>query len=119
MPVYSFKCLGCGTKDEYVHPMKKCDMTHKCLKCGIKMVRDFQADLPFASGGDYRKPIHSDALAISPTQRAEHEQRFPNIKLDKECRPVFSNYNAHDKYLKETGFRKKRQKTKPRGKRIA
>jgi len=91
----------------------------RCTCCNVKMNRNLQVDLPFVSGGDYKKPIHSDALAISPSQRAEHERTFPNVKLDKECRPVFDNFQTHDKYLKKTGFRKERQKTKPRGKRIA
>ena len=82
------------------------------------MDRDFQTDIPFASNGDYAKPIHSDALAINPTQRAEHEQLFPDVKLDNECRPTFTNFKAHDKYLKQAGCRKRRQKTRPRGKRI-
>lgn len=99
--------------------MADADKPWRCTDCNVKMDRDFQADLPFASGGDYNKPIHSDALAISPTQRAEHERLFPDIKLDEQCRPTFSNYITHDKYLKKTGFRKERQKTKPRGKKIA
>jgi len=118
MPVYSFICDNCGKKDERVRRMKNAGKKCMC-ECGTEMKRDLKADLPFASGGDYSRPIHSDSLAISPSQRIEHERLFPDIKLDKECRPVFDNYPAHDAYLKKTGFRKKRQKTKPKGKRIA
>lgn len=94
-------------------------MTHKCSKCDIKMIRDYTADLVFASGGDYSKPIHSDSLAINPEQRAEHERRFPNIKLDNQHRPVFDNYPNHQDYLDKCNLVKERQKTKPKGRRIA
>lgn len=65
--------------------------------------------------GKYRNPIHSDAMAISPDQRAEHEKLFPNIRLDKECRPVFDNVRDHDDYLKRTGFVKHPKKIKTLG----
>lgn len=120
MPLYSFICLGCKTKGGYIHPMKKCDMVHKCPKCGFKMVRDFQADIPFASGGDYgSRAIHSDSLAIAPSQRAEHEKLFPDITLDNQNRPVFDKFSSHEKYLKQCNLVKERKKIKPKGVRIA
>lgn len=118
MPVYSFTCPKCKFNDERVRAMKDSDKVCKCTECGAAMNRDFAADIPHAAN-DYKKPIHSDSLAISPSQRAEHEQHFPDIKLDNECRPIFDNFQAHDSYLKKTGFRKKRQRTKPKGVRIA
>jgi hypothetical protein len=60
--------------------------------------------------GNYTKPIHSDALAIHPDQRAEHEKLFPDIRIDSECRPIFDNFTKHEAYLKKTGFRKETQK---------
>jgi hypothetical protein len=68
-------------------------------------------DLKIAIHGNYQNPIHSDALAIHPDQRAEHEREFPNVRLDGQCRPVFDNFMNHEAYLKKTGFRKLRQKT--------
>lgn len=117
MPLYSFICPKCDVKEEHVRHMENADKVCIC-KCGAHMNRDFLADIPHAAN-DYRKPIHSDSLAISPSQRTEHEQHFPDIKLDNECRPIFDNFQAHDSYLKKTGFRKKRQRTKPKGVRIA
>lgn len=119
MPLYSFVCPKCGNKEERVRAMKNADKKCMCTECGTKTNRDFTADIPFASGGDYKKPIHSDSLAINPSQRAEHEQRFPNIKLDKQCRPVFSSFSAHQKYLNDCNLVKDRKKIKPHGKRIA
>lgn len=119
MPRYNFRCPKCGKLEEVIRPMADAELPWRCLGCNVKMNRDFQVDLPFASNKDYKKPIHSDSLAISPDQRAEHEQLFPDIKLDKECRPIFDNFSAHDSYLKKIGCEKKRQRTKPKAKRIA
>ena len=60
---------------------------------------------------NYLNPVHSDALAIHPDQRAEHEQLFPNIRIDKQNRPVFDNFKDHEDYLKKTNMVKVRQKT--------
>lgn len=114
MPIYSLKCLKCGATCERVMPMKKAVISVKC-KCGVRMVRDFSKDTPFVSGGhDYRRAIHSDSLAISPDQRAAHEKQFPYIKLDSECRPIFDNFKNHERYLKETNFKKEPQRIKHR-----
>uniref|UniRef100_A0A6M3KWA0 Uncharacterized protein n=1 Tax=viral metagenome TaxID=1070528 RepID=A0A6M3KWA0_9ZZZZ len=83
------------------------------------MKRDIASERPHVRRTeDYSHPIHSDSLAISPSQVAEHKKMFPNIKLDSECRPIFDNYVEHDKYLKTCGFDKKEQRIKPKGKRI-
>ena len=60
--------------------------------------------------GNYERPIHSDALAVHPDQRAEHEKKFPYIELDKQNRPIFDNFVRHEKYLKEIGCVKEPQK---------
>jgi len=117
MPVYSFVCSKCYESEERVLSMEKADEPQFC-KCGYQMRRNFQADIPHAAN-DYRRPIHSDSLAINPEQRAEHEKLFPNIKLDDQCRPVFDKFSTHEKYMKDCNIVKERQKTKPRGKRIA
>lgn len=109
MPNYNFVCLNCGITDERIMPMKKAVISVNC-KCGVKMVRDFSKDTPFVSGGEYHRAIHSDSLAISPDQVAEHKRQFPNIRIDSECRPVFDNFNDHDSYLKKCGFKKERQR---------
>ena len=117
MPIYSFICPKCDARDERVRAMKNADKACICI-CGTKMNRDFAADIPHAAN-DYKKPIHSDSLAINPEQRAEHEKLFPDIKLDNQCRPIFDNFQSHEKYMKQCNIVKERQKTKPRGKRIA
>ena len=120
MPFYSFKCPECEVKEERLRTMEDADKSCKCRRCGAKMNRDFQADIPFASGGDYgSRAIHSDSLAIAPSQRAEHEKMFPNIKLDSQNRPVFDKFSSHEAYLKKCNLVKERKKVKPKGVRIA
>jgi len=113
MPVYSFVCSECGNKEERVRAMK--DSNKKCTcKCGTKMNRDLQADMPFMSGDYHNGAIHSDSLAISPDQRVEHLQKFPNIKLDSQNRPVFDNFQHHQAYLNKCNIVKERKKVKSR-----
>jgi len=103
---------------EVVRSMADSDKSWRCL-CKAYMRRDFQAEKFFASGGDYSRPIHSDSLAISPTQVAEHKRLFPDIEIDSQCRPVFDKFKVHDDYLKQTGFIKHSGKKRKKGKRIA
>lgn len=119
MPSYSFICPTCGFDKAFIRSMKDCDIENKCSICNTIMVRDITADVPFVSGGhQYRRAIHSDSLAISPDQRAAHEKQFPYIKLDSECRPIFDNFKNHERYLKETNFKKERQKIRRRTKKL-
>ena len=103
MAVHRFICDDCGITIEDSNTK----FAHSCPKCHSEM----RWDLSIGIHGNYQNPIHSDALAIHPDQRAEHEREFPNVRLDGECRPVFDNYVDHEAYLKKTGFIKTRQKT--------
>ena len=88
---------------------------HKCPGCGEDMRWNFN----IAIHGHYDRPVHSDSLAINPCQAEEHHKLFPNIELDKQCRPIFDNFTDHENYLKATGFVKHTKKIKPKGKIIA
>ncbi len=89
---------------------------HTCPECG----KDMRWDLNIAIHGNYRTPIHSDSMAISPDQRAEHERLFPDIKLDAQCRPIFDNFTKHENYMKKCDIVKAPQKIKRKSaKRIA
>ncbi len=118
MPLYSFKCPECEVKTERVRVMSHANKACMCT-CGARMNRDFATDIPFASGDYHQGAIHSDSLAISPDQRAEHLQKFPNIKLDSQNRPVFDNFQKHQTYLDKCNLVKERKKIKPKGVRIA
>lgn len=102
--IHHFVCDSCKIKitDDNTK------IIHKCPECG----QDMRWNLNIAIHGNYAHPIHSDSLAINPSQRAEHERLFPNIRLDGQNRPVFDNFVNHENYLKKTGFKKERQKIK-------
>jgi len=111
MAIHRFVCNECNVIIE--------DTTtkgiHKCPKCGA----DMTLDCKIAIHGNYTHPIHSDALAISPTQIAEHKRLFPNIRLDKACRPIFEKFTDHEAYMKKCNIIKHPQKLKVKGKQIA
>ncbi len=67
----------------------------------------------------YRKPLHSDALGMQPDDVAEHREMFPDVEIDSENRPVFTNANQHEKYMKKVGIQKTPQKTRRPGEVIA
>ncbi len=104
--VHYFVCDNCGVTIE--------DNTtkniHTCSVCGTEM----RWDLNVAIHGNYEHPVHSDSLAIHPEQRAEHEKMFPDIKLDKQNRPIFDNFMNHQAYLDKCGLVKLSQKIKPK-----
>ena len=107
---HTFICDDCKTTIKDVNTYG----AHRCMTCGKTM----RWDLNFGIHGNYSKPIHSDALAIHPDQRAEHEVLFPNIRIDKQNRPIFDNYVDHENYLKKTGFVKQTKRIRPKSVRI-
>lgn len=111
MPIHNFVCDACGTIVQDTDTTG----THWCPRCNKAM----RWDLRVAIHGNYKTPIHSDSLAITPSQIAEHKKLFPNIELDGDCRPIFNNFVDHENYLKATGFVKAPKKIKLKGKRIA
>jgi len=116
MPMYSYICLGCGRQEVIMRPSYECGMPWKCGDCGVEMKRNFQDEKPNINGcTEYHRPIHSDALAINPGQVEEHKKKFPNIKLDSQCRPIFDNYGDHDKYLKDCNMVKEPQRIRRKG----
>jgi len=86
--------------------MSDLDRTEKCLDCGTPMRRSVAANMPRVHADSYSKELHSDALAIHPEQRAEHHERYPDVPLDRECRPVFRSFKQHDRYLEARGIYK-------------
>jgi len=114
MPLYCFKC-NCGETIEVVKPMSESHRLQLCA-CGEIMSRVYSFN---CGNKEYAKPLHSDSLAITPGQVAEHQRLFPDVKIDSDCRPVFENYQQHNKYLEKTGFIKQPKKIKNCGKKIA
>lgn len=80
----------------------------------------YQSEKTFMiKGVPYSKPLHSDALGIQPDQVTEHREKFPNIEIDAQNRPVFHNEPEHQDYMNKCGIVKHKQKVKPKGKTIA
>jgi hypothetical protein len=105
--LYDWKC-DCGhvmTETGY----RQWPDVPRCPKCHEGMYRDYGGVQ--TGGHEYKKPLHSDSLAIAPSQVTEHKQKFPGIELDSECRPVFHNVSEHDAYLNAIGAYKAPQKT--------
>lgn len=92
-----------------------------CPKCGSFLEpRFYQSGGTFMiKGAPYSKPLHSDALGMQPDQVAEHREKFPNIEIDNQNRPVFENMPQHEAYMEKCGIVKHKQKVKPQGKTIA
>ena len=107
MAIHNYICDSCNM----LVPYGTSKGEHKCPGCGI----DMRWDINITIHGNYKIPIHSDSLALPEHQRAEHEQMFPDIELDEECRPVFDNFRKHEKYLEQIGAVKHPQKSKKLG----
>lgn len=107
MTQHNYKCWDCG-----YHFLDKVVNAPDCPKCKSTKTG---VDSHVAIHGNYKTPIHSDSLAINPSQIAEHKKMFPNIELDGDCRPIFDNFVDHRNYLKATGFVKAPKKTKVLG----
>lgn len=108
MKLHSYKCLDCDC-----HYSEEAINAPDCPECGSE---NTAMDCHIAIHGNYRHPIHSDALAIHPDQRTEHEQLFPNIRIDKQNRPVFDNFIDHEAYLKKCNIVKGQQRIRSLGK---
>lgn len=115
MPQYDFRC-DCGNTESVIRPMSESRQLLKCSNCGAGMYREYK----FRIGNrPYAKPLISDSLAISPDQAAEHRSHFPDVEVLSDGRLKFDSFKQHDNYLKKTGFVKKTQKLKRKGKTVA
>ena len=104
MPTYCFVCPECDDVQEVIRPMKDASLPLICGACGVEMCRDYAAQGVNAGNKEYGKPIHSDAMAVTPSQVKEHQRLFPDVKIDSQCRPVLENYQQHKKYAEKRGF---------------
>lgn len=102
MPRYSYRC-ECGNTIEVVKPMSSSNTVETCQFCFQEMNRDYAADMPRVHAASYSKPLHSDALAVHPSQRAEHQRLYPDVPLDSESRPVLSSFGQAEKYYEQRG----------------
>lgn len=104
-------CSECGSK-----VLKVESVTHyHCPDCTGRLAyveRTIRNDnKPEIMGIPYKVPIHSDALALTPENVTEHKEKFPDIEIDSENRPVFTNAKQHSDYMSKCGIKKQTQKT--------
>jgi hypothetical protein len=124
-----FECESCGWSIAYgevywgLVELAKTAGVETCPKCKqelSRVIRDIRVGKVFGiNNAPYPKPLHSDALGIQPDQVTEHREMFPDVELDSERRPVFTNANQHDAYMEKAGIRKDVQKTRRPGEVIA
>ena len=116
MPIYCYRCPGCGKKTERMISINGCK-EFRC-ECGADEVRDFAAESVNPVGTERGGTFWSDSLAISPRQAAEHRKRFPDVRVDKEGRLGFDSVKSRERYCDRTGFFKQKGRGKRRMKRI-
>jgi len=117
MPVYEYKCTKCEARRDITKPVAELDRQEWCVECTQRMKR--QVSIPRVHSDSYHKPIHSDALAIHPSQREEHMKKYPDVKLDNENRPILDSYKKHDEYLEKRGVYKPPGRKRRKGTKIA
>jgi len=108
---HTFVCDSCGAKvtDTSTKGVHVCN-------CSKEMRWDLRGN---ASGkGDYHHT--SDSLAFHPDDIPQHRKLFPGIDVTPEGQPKFTSTKQQERYAeKSAGCYKKRQRIKPKGKRIA
>ena len=104
MPTYEYSCPRCEEQRDIVKSVAELNRTEYCIECAAIMKR--MVSVPLVHNDSYGKPIHSDALAIHPSQRVEHAQRYPDVRLDNENRPILDKFDKHEKYLEARGIYK-------------
>ena len=119
MPFYVYKCKLCGVSMEEMRCMQDCDNTPKCKHCGGETGRDYRGEHVNLGNREYGETKWSQALAVSPSQIAEHRSMFPDIRVREDGCIGFDNYQQHDRYLDKVGATKHPQRVKRKGKRIA
>lgn len=111
MVTHDFICPGCDTVGHDTDTKK----IHICPLCGEEMFWDLNG-IGIAAG-DYYHESHS--LALHPSQIPEHRKLFPSVEVTSDGLPCFTSPKQQEKYAEKSGFYKKRQRQKARGKRIA
>lgn len=108
-------CSECGSVTEEMKIVEEyyCPDCTGLLKLVERLIKKDNA--PQLMGVPYKVPIHSDALALTSENVAEHKEKFPDIEIDSENRPVFTNAKQHDDYMKKCGIVKPMSSNKKRG----
>jgi hypothetical protein len=123
--MYISACLKCYKNEEHgeimdVHrkygdgPM---DGEGELCECGEPIYLVTTRNECGIADGDYSHT--SASLAINPSQAAVHKKLFPGIGIKRDGQLHFDSVKKQSDYLKQTGFDKKPQKIRKKGKVIA
>ena len=102
--IYCFRCPKCGKAEESVRTIAQRHAPQPCPGCGLPMERDPRAEL-VGVRGEYKQPIISDSLGIHPDDIPEHRQKFPDIDITSDGRPILRSLAQKRSYLKRIGWR--------------
>ncbi len=106
MPIYSFKCVACGSKQEVTRSMT-CEDPVLCEEDGFVMARDYQADFGKQYHGD-TYPYASGALGASPSEiaglMAFDKAHGVVTEYNSECDPVMRSKAHRKAYCEAHGF---------------
>lgn len=117
MPRYDYDCNNCGGKVEIIKSMSSYNADEKCPICDATMTKQMSTGIG-TPNRDYSRVVVSHSLGMCPTQIAEHNRLFPDIKVRADGVPVFENFKAHDDYCKKTGVEKAPQRNRPQTRKV-
>lgn len=108
MPRYGYYCPKCDPEIENsIDIIKSSDTQELCNICNTVMERNFNRRGIHCGNKSYgNTPIISESLGIHPEQAAEHRRNHPNVEILPMGQLKFSNYQSHDKYLRDIGWNK-------------
>lgn len=108
MPTYCFKRPD-GVIVERFFPMKK--GPPKSIRCddGVEARHDFAASLAGRggishNGGEYAKPMYSDACGCHPADVPEMQRRFPHHEYAADGRMIWRNRAHRERCLRDLGW---------------
>ena len=103
MPVYLYKCLQCNELHSDIRQSRARNRAIKC-ECGGLAKRAISMEIPGDIELNYRHPVLSDAMGVSPGQVQEHRRRFPDIPITDDGRVICESHNKRKRILKELDF---------------
>jgi len=107
MPVYIFKCDGCGSYVEEQRPMSDSQKPKTC-DCGETMARDYTAEQRGVISTPGNWPMASDAAGVGVGQAMEAMKHAASIgiptQFDNEGRAIFTSPGHRKKYCEAIGM---------------
>jgi len=107
MPIYTYRCYECETKQDSFRLLADLNVPEIC-DCGVNMTRlVFDPDSLPSIRSDYERPIMSTSLAFDAAEIDEHRKRFPGIEVRTDgcsAYPVLRSLTQKRDYLRDRQF---------------